>query len=90
MTNTIDDLELYRLVGNRVREIRTKFNLNQSQLGERLGLNRTSITNIEQGTQKLPLHVLYRFCLEFNLSLDDVLPDLLAVAMIYQMSQIKF
>ena len=71
----IDEEKLYRLIGQNIRNIRNNQKLTQSQLADRVGFNRTSITNIEQGTQKAPLHLLYRFCLETGTPLSAVLPS---------------
>lgn len=55
----ISEQDLYRAVGERVREARKGVNLTQDQLAQRVGLERSSITNIERGHQRVPLHVLY-------------------------------
>lgn len=51
----------------------------QAQLAKILGLERTSIANIEAGKQKPPLHVIYRFCEHYGVPLDSVLPPVGAV-----------
>jgi transcriptional regulator with XRE-family HTH domain len=53
---SVDDF--YRGFGARVRAARKEKELTQQQLGRSIGLNRTSITNIEAGTQHVPLHYL--------------------------------
>lgn len=78
--NLVNETKLYRLIGKTIREIRRSEKLTQAELAKILNLTRTSITNIEQGTQKLPLHILYRFCLRFRLSIDEILPDPQSVA----------
>ena len=50
--------------------------MSQAQLAAVVGLERTSITNIERGNQKFPLHVLYRICSALNADIEDVLPSL--------------
>lgn len=50
---------LYREVGQRVRALRSAAGLTQLTLGQRVGLTRTSITNIERGRQQFSLHILY-------------------------------
>jgi transcriptional regulator with XRE-family HTH domain len=47
---------LYRLFGNRVRALREEKNVTQDELGRRVDLSRTSITNIEKGRQRVLLH----------------------------------
>jgi len=76
----IDDERLYREVGKRVRQLRErqegKSRMTQAHLAELVGLERTSITNIERGNQKLPLHVLYRICEALKCPISDTLPAL--------------
>lgn len=66
------DERLYRLVGERVRARRGS--LTQSQLAERVGLGRTSITNLESGSQRMPLHYLARVADALGCDLRDLLP----------------
>ncbi len=70
----VDDQELYRVVGKQLRERREKLKLSQSKIADDVGLLRTSITNIESGRQKPPLHVLYSICLALKIEVVDVLP----------------
>ena len=50
---------LYKLIGKRLKEQRNRQNITQQDLAQRASLTRTSVTNIEQGIQRAPLHVLY-------------------------------
>lgn len=70
----IADAELYRIVGERLRERREEMELKQSDVAAEVGLRRTSITNIEAGKQKPPLHVLYGLCLALDIELSQLLP----------------
>jgi transcriptional regulator with XRE-family HTH domain len=56
MTN---DNSLYLHVGKMIRKARTQRGLTQLDLASRIGLNRTSVSNIEKGRQKLLLHTFY-------------------------------
>ncbi|MBY3129801.1 MULTISPECIES: helix-turn-helix domain-containing protein [Rhizobium] len=47
---------LYTAVGEAIRRKREARALSQAALAKRVNLSRTSITNIESGTQALPLH----------------------------------
>lgn len=51
--------DLYKAIGERVREGRSRIGLTQEALGELVGLGRTSITNIERGRQRMTVHALY-------------------------------
>ena len=66
---------LYGEFGRLVRERRLKAHLTQSQLAKRVGLSRTSITNIELGQQHIPLHVLYPLASALGASPHELLPD---------------
>ncbi|MDR7279807.1 helix-turn-helix domain-containing protein [Catenuloplanes atrovinosus] len=53
----LDDVDdFYVEVGRRIRSARMSIGMTQSQLGIKVGLTRTSITNLEAGRQRLPLH----------------------------------
>jgi len=57
MTTQNIDL-LYLRIGTRLRGSRKKQHITQEALATSLGYDRTSITNIEAGTQHAPLHTL--------------------------------
>jgi len=70
----VDERELYRIVGRQLRERREELGLSQNKIADNVGLLRTSITNIESGRQKPPLHVLYSICLALKIEVAEVLP----------------
>ncbi len=70
----IDQDRLYAMIGEHLKSHREVRGLTQLQLAERVGLERTSITNIERGRQKLPLHVLFEICRTIGIAVSDVLP----------------
>lgn len=77
----IDDGRLYPLLGERLRKLREerespKGRMTQAELAALVGMERTSITNIEKGAQKVPLHVLYRICEVLDANVVDVLPSM--------------
>lgn len=49
--------------------------LTQQDLADKVGLTRTSVTNIEKGNQQVSLAMLYRFASALNVSPTDLLPD---------------
>lgn len=55
-----DEREFYARLGRLVKELRQARQLTQDQLAERLQLRRTSITNIELGTQGVSGYSLVR------------------------------
>lgn len=58
----------------RFRE-RPEFGLSQDALAKRVGLSRTSVTNIEKGRQQIPLHALYSFADALGVEPTALLPD---------------
>ena len=67
--------DLYQAVGQRIRRIREERRLTQAELAELVSLSRTSITNIEQGRQKLLLHTLYDIAAALTVKPADLLPE---------------
>ena len=47
---------VYAALGARVRMIREALGINQAELAKRAMLTRTSLTNIEAGRQRMPVH----------------------------------
>lgn len=47
----------YEAFGPLLREQRKRAGMSQGSLGNAVGLSRTSITNIEKGRQRIPLHL---------------------------------
>lgn len=68
---------LYREMGQRVRAHREAAGLTQETLARRIGLARTSITNIERGKQRILVHVLYDLADTFDVRPDALLPPIL-------------
>ena len=67
------EASIYEWVGRRVRELRIgKFT--QEELADVLQLSRTSITNLENGRQRLPLHHLVRLAEALGCEVADLLP----------------
>jgi transcriptional regulator with XRE-family HTH domain len=50
--------DLYDALGRRIQAAREERGVTQQQLADAAGLTRTSITNVEAGRQRTPLHVL--------------------------------
>lgn len=76
----ISDEKLYQVLGARLKKLREGEDGNprftQAELAVKVGLERTSITNIEKGNQKVPLHVLYKLCEVLKVDISSVLPPL--------------
>ena len=50
---------LYRLIGLRIRKLRTGMGMKQEELAELSKVTRTSLSNIEAGKHQPSLHILY-------------------------------
>lgn len=71
---------LYKEFGRRLREVREAAHLSQDAVAKRVGLSRTSVTNIEIGRQHVALHMLYRFASAVGAQPSDLLPKQLPQA----------
>ena len=66
--------EFYRDVGSRIRTARESKSLSQDAVARKVGLSRTSLTNIEKGRQRLLLHTFVGIARELEISAADLLP----------------
>lgn len=64
----------YREFGRRLRENRRKAGLTQETLAKRVGLSRTSITNIEHGNQYIQLHMFVLLSSALGCEPQELLP----------------
>jgi DNA-binding XRE family transcriptional regulator len=80
----LDSDRLYELIGDRIRRIREAQmpRMSQGDLAKILGLQRTSVTNIELGKQKPTLDTLLRLCEHFALEIDAIVPKLREVSIV--------
>lgn len=66
---------MYQELGRRARSARRKAGLTQQEVADRIGLSRTSVTNIERGNQQILLHMLYRLAAALGTDPLALLPD---------------
>lgn len=74
----INEKALYANMGKKLKAIRTAPSgrqYTQEKLASLVNLERTSITNIEAGNQKVPLHVLYEMCRALGVEITEILPS---------------
>lgn len=67
--------QIYREFGRILRQRRADANLTQDELANKVGLVRTSITNIELGKQNVSLHLLFQLADALGVQTKDILPD---------------
>lgn len=65
---------LYAEIGLRLKEARVSKGFTQQEVSDRVQLSRTSITNIENGVQKVLLHTLYELCFVLDIEIHKVIP----------------
>jgi transcriptional regulator with XRE-family HTH domain len=67
--------DFYERFGRSLRSARLDLGLNQEALGHRVGLERSSISNIEKGRQRVQLHMLLEFAAALDVPPTKLLPD---------------
>lgn len=65
---------LYAELGGLVRARRESAGMTQSELARRVGMTRTSISNIESGRQRLQIHTLYDVARALDIPPEALLP----------------
>ncbi|MDE2482151.1 MAG: helix-turn-helix transcriptional regulator [bacterium] len=67
-----ESAEVNRRLGEALKGLRTREKLTQGQLAAAVGLERTSITNIESGQQAVSVPLLVKLCRVLNASPTDL------------------
>jgi transcriptional regulator with XRE-family HTH domain len=67
--------QLYREFGRLLKQRRKQARLTQDDVAHRVGLARTSITNIEQGRQHVSLHMIYALADAIGVGPQELLPS---------------
>ncbi len=62
---------IYATVGRNIKAWREHLGFTQRELAEEVGIQRTSINNIEAGRQRLPLHILEQIALALDVPFCD-------------------
>jgi transcriptional regulator with XRE-family HTH domain len=68
------DRMLYTAIGELVRLARKRAELSQEELAQRVKLTRTSISNIERGTQRMLVDTVYAIADALSTSVYELLP----------------
>jgi transcriptional regulator with XRE-family HTH domain len=71
----VGDEEFYRFVGSKVRSARIAAGISQTLLASRVGLTRSSITNIEAARQRVPLYHFVLISRALNREISELLPE---------------
>ena len=72
----MDDMEIYRQLGQNVARVRGELRKTQAEIAAQIGLTRASLANIETGRQKVLMHHVFRLAnaLECK-SVLDLMPE---------------
>jgi transcriptional regulator with XRE-family HTH domain len=65
---------IYEALGEKIRRARAVRAMRQADLARRVGLSRTSITNVELGRQGLAIHQLFEFAEALGVEPCELLP----------------
>lgn len=82
MSNEIE--QCYRLFGSLLKERREASGLSQEHIGRVIGLTRVSITNIEQGRQRIMLHHAWPLARLFQIDINEICKEELEVAVVWR------
>ena len=61
------------LIGNKIKEIREKLNLNQGDLAEKTGFNQSKISRLEKGNADLTVSDVLAICEALNVGIEKIL-----------------
>lgn len=68
----VDDF--YSVVGSNIKEARMRKRVTQTELGNKLGLTRSSIANVEAGRQRVQLHGIVQIATALQVDLGNLVP----------------
>lgn len=71
----IDEDLFYQEVGRIIRSERKSTSITQEELSKELNVSRTTITNIERGNQRIPLHLIYEMAIVLGIEIQRLMPD---------------
>jgi transcriptional regulator with XRE-family HTH domain len=66
--------DIYRHIGKRIQAERLALGFSQDDLAKVIDLERTSVTNLEAGRQRLPIHKLYQIADMLGISVFSLMP----------------
>lgn len=73
---SMDDMEIYRQLGQNVARARGKLGKTQAEIAAQIGLTRASLANIETGRQKVLMHHVFRLASALECkSVLDLIPE---------------
>jgi transcriptional regulator with XRE-family HTH domain len=71
----MEKVDIYESLGGNIRRERARLAMNQGELARKVGLSRTSVTNVELGRQGLAVHQLFEFAAALGVEPCRLLPE---------------
>lgn len=65
--------EIYKEFGERLKQLRKERGITQAQIAEALGIAQPTIYKYEKGIRKIPMSVLQKFAVYFELSMSELI-----------------
>lgn len=72
----IQKVRQIQLVGRKIRELRKEHKLTQVELSQRLGIQQSDLSRMEQGEYRVSLDTLFRILAEFQMSIGEFFDEL--------------
>lgn len=72
----LDQEKLHILIGEKLRQLRKKHGFKQREIAERIGVERSTVSNVENGVQNATLSFVYKLCLALDEDFTEILPKL--------------
>ena len=64
-----------QLVGGKIRQLRKEHRLTQNELAERIGVQQSDLSRMEQGEYRVSLDTLFKILAEFDLGVGEFFDD---------------
>jgi transcriptional regulator with XRE-family HTH domain len=71
----MNENEINKYVGNKIREFRKRRNLTQKELGEKIGVKHNTISAYENGTNSPEQSALFKIARALDIKVDDLFPS---------------
>ena len=70
------DIRQVQLVGRKIRQLRKKRKLTQSELSSRIGIQQPDLSRMEQGHYRVSLDTLFKILAEFDMGIGEFFDEL--------------
>src|SRR5699024_5187364 len=68
-------MDINKFVGSKIKENRKKLKMNQTELGEKLGVKQNTVAGYERGDFEVSYDNLFKLEEIFDISIDDLFPS---------------